>query len=375
LSIVLSTKSFPPEIGGSAFLLHELLRHWPKESLTVVHGVNTWNDKGSINSPFERKQVTFFKSRFATLKIQQRYPHLLINRIKRSVIKAAKRQKAKVIYLHYPNAAFVIGGYLASKALGLPYIIYFDILWEENGGVNEELLAKKYEGVIVAGASKHFAITEFAVDHLSKKHEKEFQLIPHTLDSTLLMNRKELKPSSDTFKIHLAGGVNPMMNADAIFRFYSVLNKLGVDYQMEICTSDVPEPLKSDKRISIGFYNKEELIQRQSEADLLLLPQAFEKANPIMIKNNFPTKTMEYLSSGTPILVHSPEDSYLTWLAKKEGFAMVVDTTDVKQLSSAIRQILTDNQLRTTLSNNSKKFAKSRSSKTWSKILHDQISF
>ena len=83
-----------------------------------------------------------------------------------------------------------------------------------------------------------------------------------------------------------------------------------------------------------------------------------------MIRHNFPTKAMDYLRSGRRILVHAPADSYLTWLAKQEGFALVVDRPDIKELAAAIDRLAADCDLQEKLVSNALAFVRTRESRS-----------
>ncbi len=71
------------------------------------------------------------------------------------------------------------------------------------------------------------------------------------------------------------------------------------------------------------------------------------------------------LCSGVPILLHSPKDSYLSQIARKEGFAYVVDEEDVGALAEAIDILLEDKVLQQELVEKAILFANSRDSKKW----------
>ncbi len=89
----------------------------------------------------------------------------------------------------------------------------------------------------------------------------------------------------------------------------------------------------------------------------------------MILKHNFPTKAMEYLCSGRPILVHAPADCYLTWLAKKEGFALVVDRPDTEELAAAIDRLVADRQLQEELVAKALEFVNMRDSCPWANVL------
>jgi glycosyltransferase involved in cell wall biosynthesis len=376
--ILLSTKSFPPVVGGSAFLLYELLRHFPDDYFEVVHGVNDPPGKETdLHLHFRRKQVVFINQK-NTPRAVRRIPRIYSYFIRYYLQHRVNKGWIKKIYAHYPNAVFLVAAYRVAKKNKLPLIVYFDILWEELANGNDLELAKRYEKEIVAYATKVCAITEFAVDHLTTKHSKPVTLIPHTVDTDQL-DSMDVPTGNDRRKvpkIHFAGGIHEVMNTDSVLRLVETVEKSQLKIELEFCSPDLPVEL-IDKGYVNRYLPKDELIRAQRDSSILYLPQAFRSSKPTMIKNNFPTKAMEYVTSGIPILVHSPKDSYLTHIAKKEGFAFVVDEEDPIALLHGINRILDDNNLQKELVKNAIRFAKSRDSRKWAdlyrEVLEDEI--
>lgn len=79
------------------------------------------------------------------------------------------------------------------------------------------------------------------------------------------------------------------------------------DYELQIIgggsgVSDVEEAVIRDKRIKyLGVMAREDVLEYQRRATLLVNPR---KAEQIFTKYSFPSKTFEYMMSGTPVLMH-----------------------------------------------------------------------
>jgi len=369
--VLLSTKSFPPVIGGSAFLLYEILRHFPANYFCVFHGVNDPPGKeSSLKLPFIRKQVKFINDKStprATRYLSRIYQALIEHNLQKEVARGNIRK----VYAHFPNALFVVAAYKVAKRNNLPLVIYFDILWDAMTTGAEQELSKKYEAEIVAYAERVYAITEFACEYLGQKHHKKVELIPHTVDTSLL-DFQSTDSVIEHPKIHFAGGIYEAMNTDSILRLVDAVEMHESKIELEFCSPDLPATLihKGYKNL---YVNKEKLIELQRSSSILFLPQAFHGGKHEMIKNNFPTKIMEYVCSGVPILLHSPKDSYLTYIAKKEGFAYVVDEDDPLLLRDAISKLLSDTELRASLITKAFEFARSRDSRFWSTKLKEAL--
>jgi|GEM_PF-3888051 len=371
IKILLSTKSYPPVVGGSAFLLYELVRHFSTDELFVVHGTNDPPLHSELSLPFKRKQVLWLGNPRQTLRLNRYFPEAYIMLIRIQIRKMIQKENINQIYIHYPNGAFAVAAYKEAKRANIPYIFYQDILWEEREKGAELKLAKKYESKIIRDASARIAITEFAAKYQQEKHNALYAVIPHTVDEKDIVNEfvvlKNQRP-----KIHFAGGIYPSMNKDSVVRLIESVKDLGMDIDLEFCSPDKPKSLLNEK-IDWKYLSKKDLILTQKSSDILFLPQAFQSDIPEMIKYNFPTKTMEYICSGRPILVHSPSDSYLSYLCKKEGFGYLVDSPDKEDLKLAIRELVTNDKLQRELVSNALKLARKRISSFWQNELSEVL--
>ncbi len=170
------------------------------------------------------------------------------------------------------------------------------------------------------------------------------ELLPHTTDTTDLPEGLQQIPGDGPPVVHFAGGINSMMNGDAMLRLARAATIAKTLPKLDICASSLSDELRG-MGIGSRYVDQASLADAQARSTILFLPLAFESPLPLMIRQNFPTKAMDYLRSGRPILVHAPPDSYLTWLAKKEGFALVVDRPDIEELAAAIDRLVADTQL------------------------------
>lgn len=85
-----------------------------------------------------------------------------------------------------------------------------------------------------------------------------------------------------------------------------------------------------------------DILEVQRAADILLLPLAFDSVYPEIIRTAAPTKMGEYLTSGRPMLVHAPPDSYPALLARRDGVGALVDVPAVEPLVDAIERLMVD---------------------------------
>jgi len=86
-----------------------------------------------------------------------------------------------------------------------------------------------------------------------------------------------------------------------------------------------------------------------SSYDLLLLPLDFDEEGINFAKYSMPTKTSEYMISGTPILVFASMFTALAKYASKEGWAYLVTNNDDTTLLNALNELRTNEHLRMNL--------------------------
>lgn len=104
------------------------------------------------------------------------------------------------------------------------------------------------------------------------------------------------------------------------------------------CASFVKECARKDKRIIFkGLVDRTEVLRLQREATLLINPR---KPNGSITRYSFPSKTMEYLASGTPMLGYKlegiPSEYY--------QFYYTIEDMSVEGLTSRLKEVLSLSQ-------------------------------
>jgi len=92
-------------------------------------------------------------------------------------------------------------------------------------------------------------------------------------------------------------------------------------------------------------------------ADILFLPLAFHSPIQEVIRTSAPGKMGEYLSVRRPVLVHAPEDTFVSWYFRANRCGIVVDKEDPGTLASAIGKLLEDENFREEVSGNARQAA------------------
>lgn len=120
---------------------------------------------------------------------------------------------------------------------------------------------------------------------------------------------------------------------------YAVSKLKRHDFVLEIygdgdAKSEIKQISQNDHRIKYcGIRSRSDILKRQKEAFLLVNPRNSEGE---YTKYSFPSKTMEYLASGTPTLIHKlpgiPDEYY--------QYCFLISENNIESLSDSIDKIL-----------------------------------
>jgi glycosyltransferase involved in cell wall biosynthesis len=165
------------------------------------------------------------------------------------------------------------------------------------------------------------------------------------------------------FKILYAGRIGTGLQnclLDVAYAINSLINKgLKIEFQIQATNVDpILEVLGKFNFVTLRspapYF---QLPQIFSTADLLLLPNDFDKKSVSFLRYSMPTKASEYMVSGTPILVFSSAVTAVTRHALRHKWAYVVSENSNEKLQNAITELYADQELRETLGSRAKEFA------------------
>jgi glycosyltransferase involved in cell wall biosynthesis len=119
-----------------------------------------------------------------------------------------------------------------------------------------------------------------------------------------------------------------------------------------------------------GLVSSETVFELLVDHDLLFLPLTFNKFLIENILISMPTKISEYMISGTPILLYSPEYVALTKYALQDNWAYIVSEPGIGKLNIAIKTLKEDTGLRSEIANRAVDVAKRNHDRT---KIHDEF--
>jgi hypothetical protein len=270
-------------------------------------------------------------------------------------LRVAWRHRCTKIVVDFPNEEFLLVGYLAAKVTGAQLYPYFHNTYVENRKGLGQRFARWVQRRVFARAEHVFVMSEGMAD-LFKKRYPGLPCSPllHTFNEAIPQFAALPEPGCP-LRFVISGSINESC-LDATNRLCEAIARVD-NASLTFLSGTSREALKKMGLISEGVehatVSRDQLVDRLRAADILLLPHGFSGPfSPEEYETIFPTRTIEYLISGRPILAHSPADSFLTRFLKDKGCALVVEEPRVEALLQAVERLRSNRQLREELVQN-----------------------
>lgn len=215
-------------------------------------------------------------------------------------------------------------------------------------------------------ASVLMSICREMSDEYEKRYKKKFLPFHNPIElDRWTRNSKTRWDFSKPFKILYSGriGRGTLSSVVSIAKAVDVLADEGYEVVFQIQSTPAADQFMSKirrfKNTAINTplaYN--ELPEKLSSMDMLVLPMDFDAESLRFIRLSMPTKTSEYMATGTPILVYAPECTALSKYAGRERWGYVVTEKKVKLLVDAIKLLYSDESLRRKIGTRAKELAR-----------------
>lgn len=206
------------------------------------------------------------------------------------------------------------------------------------------------------------SISEEMAQEYKLRYNKDFMTFHNPINIGFW--RKYQKTSYDLSEsptILYAGriGMGIESSLELVARAVQQVNKeLGISVRFILQTQDGPEWIRNYKSVvHNGFVSYNDLPRIFSENDFLLLPYDFSKESIKYIRLSMPTKAPEYMASGSPIIIFAPEMTTIVKYAEKYEWAQVIKERSITGISSAIKQLIMNKELRQRIGQNAVRVA------------------
>lgn len=167
-------------------------------------------------------------------------------------------------------------------------------------------IARKYIGKIQLKLTKEVdtfvLLTQEMVNPLDIK-DKPYVIVEGISNPQITQTKSQLADNNDKVILY-TGTLNHEFGLDKLVKAFQKISL--VNYQLWICgvgdyQTEIEKAAKEDTRIKyFGYVSKDNILKMQQEATILVNPRPNEGE---YTKYSFPSKTIEYMASGKPVLM------------------------------------------------------------------------
>jgi glycosyltransferase involved in cell wall biosynthesis len=345
----------PSNFGGGPILMSRLLREYPPDTITVLTSTRFARispKEGRLECDEITVPLSEGYGRFGLGRLR-----LLLNWLRIPVIawtaRRVIRQREIAAIFTVLHGQFCFAAALAGWITDVPYIVivHDDYVTQMN------CLGRWLSRAVLRGAAHIYCVSPGMQETLLWNFGVESEL---QLPGTESPQFDPVRPQNEELSIVYAGAITVAVE-DSLRAVAGVITsgKLS-DYGVQRVKLHLYTALKDEQKLAWrwnqpdivihSWVGQHELAQVLRKADVLFLPFSFAPEARHMVETAFPSKTADYLASGTPIVVFGPNYSSLVAYARREAFAEIVTEPDEEQLARAIRRIALDPGRRQVLS-------------------------
>jgi hypothetical protein len=349
MKIALFSRSIYPRTGGSAYVIEELVKNFSPSDAIVIGGKDFFFFKKykraatSVSFYYLNTQLSI-KGRGERFFDPIRWLLLPYSIIKS--IYLVKKEKCNYILAVFPDAYFLLLAWCVSKIVGLPMSSYFHNTYLENRTGWNRTVATWIQKKIFQRSDYIFVMSEGMQKYYQNNYTDSHKFTPlvHTFNVYPEVSTWKFEEQKKHWNLAFIGNFN-QSNMDATIRVVDAL-KEDKRFTLNFYTP-VPKLLLSMRGIDteglnyIGYIRDEDFYNRLQENDLLVLTHGFEGGySDFEYKTIFPTRSIPFLLSKRPIVIHAPSDSFLSQLFIQHQAAEVISEKGKEFIVKGIEKII-----------------------------------
>ncbi len=353
--VLLLSCGVPPSTNGSSVIVSNLARQFTRDEMVVIgewpHGRPPvrWQENWP-RIQYDQMAWPCHNRGLQKWRVVQ-FPWLLLK-----VLWTIWRRRIGTIVAVFPGTHFLLAGYICAKLTRRRLFVYLHNTYLENCSGIGLKFARWFQPRVFKQAEHVFVMSEGMRELYAQRYPelKNCSALLHTFNEPI--PDVEAPPvTGDKVRLVLIGNINESCRDAAARMGEAIAQTSGAELVTLTGTARAALEAAGLLRKNMQQYtvSRDHLVEELRQFDIALLPHGLTgDRSPEEYQTIFPTRTVEYLISGRPILAHVPADCYLDRFLKETQCALVVNEPDVEALKKAIETLRTDQDLRVRLVRN-----------------------
>jgi glycosyltransferase involved in cell wall biosynthesis len=204
---------------------------------------------------------------------------------------------------------------------------------------------QRFETKILRAAKQRLVLSQAIAADLRERFGLESIVIPHSIDLSVPPGTMAWPRREEKLIVHT--GVVEGLQIEGLLRLAGVIGSHpGLHARLVLAT-----PTPKDHLHACGFNLPHVEILKLTDIEV----RALQRAAAVLVAvlpfhgeiaayqlTAFPTKAVEYMTTGAPILAHAPRDSFFATHVREHGYALLIDDADPSALYEGLARLLTD---------------------------------
>ena len=359
--LLLLSWTVPPETTGSSVIVGNLAKQFTRSEM-VIAGERP-RDRPPVTWKDEWPEIHYVSSGWSsTARGVRWWRRLQIPWLVWRGFRLMKRHGCTQIMVVFPCEEYLLAGFLVALLSGARFYPYFHNTYLEQcePGTIYSRVAALFQSWVFARAQHVFVMSEGMAQLYRQRYPQlHCSALLHSFNEDIPESAPPPPPRQPLHCI-LAGNINHSCS-DAATRLAAAVDAVGGGLTI---LSGTPKAYLQKlglihDAVTYETVSRDLLLARLKEGDILLLAHGFTgQLSDDEYRTIFPTKMIEYLISGRPILAHTPPDCYLTSFLRNHECALVVDQADQNALVGALQRLREDGTIRDRLVRNALRTAR-----------------
>jgi glycosyltransferase involved in cell wall biosynthesis len=344
----------PPAVSGSAIIVGNLATQFARAEMVVAGERPVGQPAMAWRTDWpERVYVTVGWP--PTLRGARWWRRLQFPALVARCVWLAWRRRCTAVLAVFPRGEYLLAAYLTARWLRLDLFPYFHNTYVENYTGLRARIARWVQSRVFARAKHVFVMSEGMLELYRERYPGlRCSALPHSFAEDIPAFSPPPEPRSP-LRITLCGTINESCR-EATVRICEALSQVA-NVAPTVLSGTPRAVLKKLGVLRNGIrhetVSRDHLLSRLRESDIVVLAHGLRGSiPPEEYRTIFPTRTIEYLICGRPILAHAPADCFLSRLLRLHDCALLVDQADVAALVAAIERLRSDAPLRARLVRN-----------------------
>lgn len=363
------TAYFPPIVGGSSTVAANLISTFAPDTVRVIsERPATLGGRHSAEPPpgvaVTRFGLPAALHRLPFAKYWIRWGrYALVPAVRRAVLDAVE-QGARCIVAWYPSWPFLLAAAQAARLARLPCFTYHmdaPVPWPQAPWPDRYFLRRRQVPLLQA-AHGRLVISEALADDFQQRFGLSSTVIRHGLDLRLYPPAEPSAAAAGGPLRLVHTGVVEHLQYESLRRIIDAVAQCPqLQARVLLSTPNRREDLAAcglaQPHVEIMALPTPEVRALQRSASVLLAVLPFFGQIKALDLTAFPTKLVEYMAAGVPILVHAPPESFLARHVRHHRYAWLVDRPDPAALIAALKALQSDAALRRQLAQRARQTA------------------